>query len=179
MSVEPGTPDADDRPEPVRTELTTELDALEVPAGTRTRAGAAHRSGHLPPRVELGHHVDGGLAPAVAAIVERGVRRRPHRANALALELEIKVVGPYPPTRIRFAPGHVLVEDGAAHHPLLRVEGSLPDLVSLLSTPVGLGGVPNPVTPRGRSAWHKVATRRVRFEGPIGPRREILALLRV
>jgi hypothetical protein len=157
-------------------ELTTELDVLE--AG-RARREDAHRSGHVPPRVELGVLVDGGLAPAIAAIVERGVRRRPHRANRLTMELEIKVVGPYPPTRVRFAPGHVLVEDGPAQNPLLRIEGSLPDLVSLLSTPMAMAGVPNPITPRGRLALSKVATGKVRFVGAISLRREILALLRI
>jgi hypothetical protein len=73
----------------------------------------------------------------------------------------------------------VLVEDGPATSPRLRIEGALPDLVSLLSTPVAIGGVPNPITPRGRAALSKVATGRVRFEGPLALRREILALLRI
>ncbi|HET9073667.1 MAG TPA: hypothetical protein VFN48_03740 [Solirubrobacteraceae bacterium] len=141
--------------------------------------GPGHRSGHLPPQVELGTLADGGLAPAVAAIVERGVRRRPHLANRLTGEVELKVVGPYPPTRVVFSPGHVLVDDGAATTPLLRVEGALADLVALLSTPVGFAGLPNPATPRGRAALALVARGRVRFEGPIGLRRELLRLLRV
>jgi hypothetical protein len=154
-------------------ELTTELDA------GRALRDDGHRSGHVPPRVELGRLIDGGLAPAIAAIVERGVRRRPHRANRLALEVELKVTGPYPVTRVRFSPGHVLVEDGPADGPMLRIEGALTDLVSLLSTPVAMGGVPNPITPRGRAALSKVATGKVRFEGPLALRREILALLRI
>ncbi len=157
-------------------ELTSELDAIDAGRGSR---GDAHVSGQLPPRVELGHHSDGGLAPALVAIVERGVRRRPDRANRLDLQLEVKVIGPYPATRVIFTPGHVLVEDGPAEHPALRIEGALPDLVSLLSTPVAMGGLPNPITPRGRAALSKVATGRVRFEGPLALRREILGLLRI
>jgi hypothetical protein len=157
-------------------ELTSELDAIDA---RRQPRDDAHRSGQSPPRVELGQLRDGGLAPALAAIVERGVRRRPHRANRLTLELEVKVIGPYPATRVVFSPGHVLVEDGPASEPGLRIEGALPDLVSLLSTPIAMGGLPNPITPRGRAALSKVATGRVRFEGPLGLRREILALLRI
>jgi hypothetical protein len=157
-------------------QLTTELDVLDT---GRVLRGDGHRSGHTPPRVELGQLVDGGLAPAVAAIVERGVRRRPHRANRLALEVVVKVTGPYPATRVVFAPGHVLVEDGPGQAPTLRIEGALPDLVSLLSTPIAMGGLPNPITPRGRAALSKVATGKVRFEGPLTVRREILALLRI
>ncbi len=157
-------------------QLTTELDVLETGRALR---GDGHRSGHTPPRVELGHLAEGGLAPAIAAIVERGVRRRPHRANRLALEVEVKVTGPYPATRVVFSPGHVLVEDGSGQSPTLRIEGALPDLVSLLSTPIAMGGLPNPITPRGRAALSKVATGKVRFEGPLAVRREILALLRI
>jgi hypothetical protein len=157
-------------------DLTAELDALD--AGLKAGPEAL-RSGHLPPRVELGELIDGGLAPALAAIVERAVRRRPHRANRLELEIEVKVVGPYPPTRVSFTPGRVIVEDGPARSPSLRIEGALPDLVSLLSVPIGIAGLPNPITPRGRAALSKVATGRVRFEGSLALRREILALLRI
>ncbi len=129
--------------------------------------------------MELGEHGDGGLAPALTAIVERAVRRRPDRANRLELQLEVKVIGPYPPTRVIFSRGHVLVEDGPATAPALRIEGALTDLVSLLSTPVAMGGLPNPITPRGRAALSKVATGRVRFSGPLALRRDVLALLRI
>ena len=159
--------------------MSVEEPASEPAAPGPPARGEGHRSGHLPPRVTLGPLAEGGLAPAVAAIVERGVRRRPHMANRLAFEFEIKVIGPYPPTRVAFGPGEVLVEDGPALAPLLRVEGALADLVALLSTPVGFAGLPNPATPRGRAALALVARGRVRFEGPIGPRRELLRLLRV
>lgn len=149
------------------------------PDGASGDRSAGHASGHVPPEVELGVLLDGGLAPAIAAIVERGVRRRPHRANRLALEIEIKVAGPYPPTRVQFTPGRVLVEDGPAQAPMLAIEGALPDLVALLSAPLAIGGVPNPATARGRLALSKVATGKVRFVGPLGLRREILALLRI
>ncbi len=131
-----------------------------------------------PPRVVLGTHVDGGLAPAVAAIVERGVRRRPSLANSLLLEVELRIEGPYPPIRVEFGPRVVLVEDLPANAPSLRVEGSLADLVSLMTAPVGIGGVPSLMRTRGRAALGKVAFGRVRIEGRIGELRRLLALLR-
>jgi hypothetical protein len=150
----------------------------ELHAGRASRQ-PAHPSGQVPPRVELGHLADGGLAPAVAAIVERAVVRRPERANRLVLKLEIKVSGPYPATGVTFGPGCVHVEDGQSPDADLKIEGALADLVSLLSTPIAMGGLPNPITARGRAALSKVATGRVRFEGPLALRREILALLRI
>jgi hypothetical protein len=157
-------------------DLADELDGIDAGLAPRPEA---RRSGQLPPRVELGQLLDSGLAPALAAIVERAVRRRPDRANRLELEIEVKVTGPYPPTRVSFTPGRVVVEDGPAQAPSLKIEGALPDLVSLLSVPIGFAGLPNPITPRGRAVLTKVATGRVRFEGSLALRREILALLRI
>ncbi|WP_249009198.1 hypothetical protein [Conexibacter sp. DBS9H8] len=141
--------------------------------------GSGHLSGHLPPPVVLGDLGEGGLAPAIAAIVERGVQRRPDRANRLSLELEIRVLGPHPPTRVCFRAGEVLVEDGAAENPAVVLEGTLADLVAVIASPVTLAGLPSPATPRGRAALTKLATRRVRVEGPLWLRRELLALLRI
>jgi len=73
-----------------------------------------------------------GLAPAILAIVERGVRRRPELAGSLQVEVELAVHGGYPPVRVLFEGRSVLVEDGPAVDPDLRVEGELADLISLL-----------------------------------------------
>jgi hypothetical protein len=58
----------------------------------------------------------------------------------------------------------VLVEDGPGVAPDLRIVGELSDVVSMMVAPL-LGGVPNPVRPRGRSALGKVMLGRLRVEG--------------
>src|SRR5438270_13162878 len=99
---------------------TDELDLVEP--GRRRTAGrkrpvGGRRPGAHPPPVTLGHHVRGGLSPAILAVVERGVRRRSALANLLAGEIELAMLEQYPPVRIVFAEDHVLVEDGAAEAP--------------------------------------------------------------
>jgi len=121
---------------------------------------------------------DGGLAPAIMAIFERGVNRRPERARALDIEVELRMDEGYPPVRIAFEAGGVLVEDGAAHDPALRISGALPDLVALLVTPL-VGGVPSPMNPRGRAALGMLASRRVRIEGGLGLMRSFLGVIRL
>jgi hypothetical protein len=119
------------------------------------------------------------LAPAFYAIIERGVRRRPSLAADLLLEVEIKVEGPYPPVRVEIGPRTVLVEDGAATDPQVRIEGGLTDLVSLLVAPVGIGGIPSVVRPAGRRAIGKLALGHVRVEGRLGLVRRLLALIHI
>ena len=85
------------------------------------------------------------------AIVERGVRARPEQARALRLEVELQMEESYPPVRIVFGEDEVLVEDGPAAAPGLRISGSLPDLVALMVAPT-IGGVPSPMDARGRAA---------------------------
>jgi hypothetical protein len=121
---------------------------------------------------------EGGLAPAILAIVERGVRRRPGLANRLRAEVELAFEEAYPPVRVVFGERLVLVEDGSAVAPDLRVEGSLPDLISLMVAPL-LGGVPSPINARGRAALGMVALGRVRVEGRLGLMRRLLILIRV
>ena len=130
------------------------------------------------PTVRLGRVIPGGLAPAMLAIVERGVRRRPGMAAALRVEVELTVAGGHPPIRIAFGTDTVLVEDGPAHAPALRVRGELADLIGLLVAP-SLGGVPLPFGARGRNAVSLVTSRRVRARGRIGLLRRLLALLRI
>jgi hypothetical protein len=130
------------------------------------------------PEVRLGELTDGGLAPAIMAIVERGVNRRPDQARALGIEVELRMEQSYPPVRILFEPGGVLVEDGAAQAPALRISGALPDLVALLVTPL-VGGVPSPMNARGRATLGMLASRRVRIQGGLGLMRSFLGVIRL
>jgi hypothetical protein len=130
------------------------------------------------PEVRLGALAEGGLAPAIMAIVERGVARRPDQARALGIEVELRMEGTYPPVRIVFGEDGVLVEDGPGESPALRISGSLPDLVALLVTPMW-GGVPNPIDARGRAALGMFASRRVRIQGRMGLMRSFVSLIRL
>jgi hypothetical protein len=114
----------------------------------------------------------------VLAIVERGVRRRPVLARALRAEVELALEEPYPPVRVVFGDRVVLVEDGPAVAPDLRVRGTLSDLVSLMVAPL-LGGLPSPINARGRAALGMVALGRVRIEGRLGMMRRLLSLIRI
>jgi len=128
--------------------------------------------------VKLGALADGGLSPAIMAIVERGVRRRPSVAHTLTAEIELAMEEHYPPVRIVFGERLVLVEDGAATAPDLRISGSLGDLVSLMVAPL-VRGVPSPINARGRAALGMVAFGRVRVEGKLGLLRKFLSIIRV
>ena len=131
-----------------------------------------------PPSVKLGQLVEGGLAPAIMAIVERGVQHRPALASSLTGEIELCFEERYPPVRVVFGERIVLVEDGAAAAPDLRIDGSLADQISLMVAPL-LGGVPSPINSRGRAALGMVAGGRVRIEGRIGLMRQFLRVIRI
>jgi hypothetical protein len=118
------------------------------------------------------------LAPAILAIVERGVLRRPAPARTLRAEVELTMTEGYPPVRIVFDEHAVLVEDGPAVRPDLRIIGALPDLIGLIASP-SIGGVPVPVNARGRAALGTVALGRVRVEGRLALVRRLLAVIRV
>ncbi len=122
--------------------------------------------------------MEGGLAPAIMAIVDRGVQRRPDLAEGLRAEIELTIEEPYPPVRIVFGEQGVVVEDGAAAAPDLRVVGTLPDLVSLMVAPL-VGGLPNPIAARGRAALGMVALRRVRVEGRLALLRRFLGVISI
>jgi hypothetical protein len=153
---------------------TAELDVVE---GRSTRRRPSQREVR-PPQVRLGAIVTGGVAPAIMAIIERGVRRRPALANTIQAEIEINLGEGYPPIRIAFGERVVLVEDGSAVAPELKVNGALPDLISLLITPT-VGGLPSPINARGRAALGMVAVGRVRIEGRLGLMRRLLAVIRI
>jgi hypothetical protein len=121
---------------------------------------------------------DGGLSPAIMVIVERGVRRRPALARELTAEIELAMEEPYPPVRIVFGEQLVLVEDGPATAPDLRISGSLGDLVSLMVTPL-VSGVPSPVRGRGRAALGLLMQGRVKVEGRLGLMRKFLSVIRL
>ena len=76
--------------------------------------------------MRLGALREGGLAPAIMAIVERGVQRRPAQARALRLEVELQMEESYPPVRIVFGEDGVLVEDGPAVAPGCGSAGRCP-----------------------------------------------------
>jgi hypothetical protein len=128
--------------------------------------------------VQLGSLLAGGLAPAILAIVERGVHRRPAEARALRAEVELTMDEGYPPVRIVFGDERVLVEDGPADRPDLRISGALPDLIGLVASPA-VGGVPLPVNARGRAALGMVMHRRVRVDGPLSLVRRVLTVIRL
>ena len=128
-------------------------------------------------QARLGRQASGGLAPAILAIVERGMLLRPDLAKDLECEVEL-VMDDYPPVRIAFDRTDVLVEDGPARSPDLRLHGSLADLTSLLVAPL-VAGIPNPVNRRGRAALGMVALGRVRFEGRMGLLRRFLSAIRI
>ncbi len=112
------------------------------------------------------------------AIVDRGTRQRPELARGLRAEVELNIEERDPPVRILFEGGRILVEDGAATTPDLRVTGTLPDLVSLMVTPL-VGGLPNPIAAKGRAALGKVALRRAKVEGRIALMRRFLGVIRI
>jgi len=130
------------------------------------------------PEVRLGALREGGLAPAIMALVERGVQLRPDQARALRLEVELQLEDIYPPVRIVFGADGVLVEDGPAVAPGLRISGSLSDLAAMMVAPT-LGGVPSPIDRRGRAAIGLFTSRRVRIQGKIGTLRSFVSLIRL
>ncbi|HWF54725.1 MAG TPA: hypothetical protein VG223_08865 [Solirubrobacteraceae bacterium] len=127
--------------------------------------------------MRLGELREGGLAPAVAAIVERGVRRRPAHAAAVIAVVELRVQGPYPPVRVTFQGAEITVEDGPASAADIRIEGELTDLISMMVAPT-VGGLPSPMNARGRVALGMVASRRVRVRGRVGLMRRLLAIVK-
>jgi hypothetical protein len=139
---------------------------------------AAPGRAHHPPPVHLGTLAAGGLAPAILAVVERGVRHRPALAVSFEAEIELALDEAVAPVRIVFTGSSVLVEDGESEAPDLRIAGTLSDVTSLMVTPL-VRGVPSPVRARGWAALGLVAGGRVRVTGRMGLMRRFLQLIRV
>jgi hypothetical protein len=112
------------------------------------------------------------------AIIDRGVRRRPDLARSLNVEVELSFQEQHPPVRIMFGKEGVLVEDGPASAPALRIEGQLGDHIALMVAPV-VGGLPSVFDPRGRAALGMVVSRRVRIHGNLGLVRRFLGVIHV
>jgi hypothetical protein len=126
-----------------------------------------------PPRARLGRLSPDGIAPAVLALVERGLERRPRAVDGLRGEVELRFVEGYAPVRLAFSDGEVVVEDGGVPEPDLVVTGSLPDIIHLAVVP-SFGGVP-----RSWRAIGALATGKVRLDGERALGRRLLALLRL
>lgn len=155
---------------------TAELDVVE--SGSTGRRLRRRKVKTHPPQVRLGTLAEGGVAPAIMAIVERGVRRRPSLAKELRAEVELALEEGYPVVRIVFGDRLVLVEDAPGVAPDIRIKGTLPDLISLMVTPL-IRGVPSPIDSRGRAALGKVALGHVQIEGRLGLIRRLLGIIRI
>lgn len=134
------------------------------------------------PQVRLGAIRDGGIAPSVFALVERGAELRPHAARALTGRVAVIVFDEgYAPTRIAFERDEIVVEDAgdeAEPSPDVVISGPLPEIVSLTAAPL-VGGVPKLTTRAGRAALGSVASGRVRIKGRRAVARKLLVLLRI
>jgi hypothetical protein len=128
------------------------------------------------PAVRLGKTVGTGVAPSMFGLVERGVERRPEVAAHLQGRVVFRFAEPFSPLRVAFAPRTITVEDGDLRKPDVAIEGSLPDIVHFVTTPL-VRGIPNPARARGLAAIARVARRRVRIEGDPALARGVLRLL--
>ncbi len=118
------------------------------------------------------------MAPAILAVVERGVHHRPALAAEFHAEVVLALDEAVAPVRIVFSGTSVLVEDGGSEGADLRIAGTLADVTSLMVTPL-VGGVPSPIRARGRAALGMVAGGRVRVTGRVGLMRRFLRLIRI
>jgi hypothetical protein len=116
------------------------------------------------PALRLGATTKDGIGASIYALVERGVGRHPLLASRIRSEVELRFAEEFAPVRMTFSDQGVVVEDGPAQSPDLRVTGRLPDIVALTTAPL-LGGWPNPALRRGRAALARLANGRVRIAG--------------
>jgi hypothetical protein len=129
------------------------------------------------PHVRLGQTGPDSIAPALFALLERGVARERDLAVATRGIVVLRFSEGYAPVRIAFAGGDVVVEDGD-HGADVAIEGRLPDVVALTRARL-LGRIPNPASRTGRAALARLADGRVRVQGdrPLG--RVLLRLMAI
>ena len=128
-------------------------------------------------RVRLGPTGPDSIAPALFALLERGVERHQQLAAAARGTIVLRFDEGYAPVRIAFAGGDVVVEDGddGAN---VAIAGRLPDVIALTRARL-VGRIPNPASRAGRAALARLADGRVRVEGdrPLG--RVLLRLMAI
>lgn len=133
-----------------------------------------------PPLILLGAGSGPSVTASIYAIVDRGAQLRPQLARELRGSVLLDFTEGYVPTRIDFRGDEIEVTDGSeedrAHH--LLVQGSLPDIVALIASPLA-GGLPKPTSAPGRAALARLADGRVEFEGPLRLARGLMRLLSV
>lgn len=119
-----------------------------------------------------------GISPSMFALLERGIERRPEIAREVRGRVAIRFEEEIPPIRVAFGPAVVLVEDGDCRHPDLVISGRLADIIHLAASPLR-GGVPDPISRRGRRAIANVARGRVRLTGDQRLARGVLSVLAI
>jgi hypothetical protein len=133
-------------------------------------------------KVRLGRLVEDGVAPAIWALLELGVERRPEVLAEMQGRVVFRFTEEFSPLRITFKARTVVIEDGDLRKPDLVIEGAMPDIVNMLTVPTlggRLGGVPNPMKPRGREALSRIASGRVGMDGDTAFGLKLLQLLAV
>jgi len=112
------------------------------------------------------------------ALLDRGAALRPAALQGLHGTVVFRYAEGYVPTRVRFGPRAIVVEDGDSRGPDLAISGRLPDIVHLTAAP-HLRGVPSPHSLRGLIAIARVARGRVKVEGDRRLARSVLRLLAI
>jgi hypothetical protein len=129
-----------------------------------------------PPPVRLGATAEDGIAPTLFALLERGTQRRPEVARGMRGRVELRFEEDIAPVRIAFEGDAVLVEDGEWEAADLVVEGRLPHVVHLTTTPM-VAGIPNPATRHGRTTLGRLSRRHVTVSGDRALGRALMRLL--
>ena len=123
--------------------------------------------------MNLGSVASGTVAPAIAAVVERGVRLRPELAGEPG-RIRLRFREGWPSVLIVLGE-RVIVCDDETSPVDVEIEATLPDLVALLNTPLTVG-VPNPIRRDGRAAL-SLLRGRVQIDGIRTTARRLLQLL--
>lgn len=125
-------------------------------------------------QVRLGKLGEGSIAATIFAVVDRAAGLRPGVVRELSGSVvRLELGEAYWPVRVRFDDDEVLVEDDDTGVADLVVRGTLPDLQTLLTSPLTRG------VPRSRAALARLADGRVQLDGPLTTGRRLLRLLSV